>query len=210
VSAWWSASTKYSRRAADGARPAAPRDLHSRKGGFVQDRMIPAASTIPSTPDALFQLGRASLDNRRYHEALDYLQRAIDMQRLHDPHKDRMKHLSYLGLALTMARGRSPEALEMCEQAIEREFYDPDIFCNLGIVYLRNRRKSDAYGAFARGLRLMPDHPRIHEEMVVFGLRRRPTLPFLPRSHPFNRVTGRLRHRISALIASAASRESGE
>ena len=172
--------------------------------------MLSNTSTVPSTPDALFQLGRTSLDKRRYHEALDYLQRAIDMQRLHDPHKDRMKHLSYLGLALTMTRGRSPEGLEMCEQATEREFYDPDMFCNLGIVYLRNRRKADAYEAFSHGLRLKPDYPRIHEEMVVFGLRRRPTLPFLPRSHPINKVTGRLRHRISTLIASAVPRESGE
>ena len=106
-----------------------------------------------------------------------------------------MKYLSFLGLALNFAQGRSEEGLRMCEQAAKREFFDADVFCNLGIVYLRNRQRGPAFQSFQRGLALRPKHRRIIEELSRYERRSSPVLPFLARDHGLNILFGRLRSR---------------
>ena len=115
-----------------------------------------------------------------------------------------MKFVSYLGLALTLSQGKSDEGLKLCEQAVKREFFDPDLYCNLGMVYLRHRMKSPAFEAFQKGLNLKPGHRRILEELERYDHRSEPVFAFLPRGHALNRLAGRLRFRFRSLFDGAA------
>ncbi len=157
--------------------------------------------------EGLFRRGQAALERRGYKEAISLFQGAIDQERQEGAKNPRMKYVSFLGLALTLAQGRSEEGIKLCEQAVKREFFDPDLYCNLGIVYLRNRQKTRAFEAFQKGLNLRPGHPRIREELERYERRDDPVFTFLPRAHPVNVLAGRVRHRLRNLLHPAATTE---
>jgi tetratricopeptide (TPR) repeat protein len=161
----------------------------------------------PETPEEAFKRGQACLERRTYQEAAGYFQIAIDLDRTLGQKNSNMRYLSFLGLALNLGQGRSEEGLRMCEQAAKREFFDADVFCNLGIVYLRNRQRAPAFAAFQRGLALKPKHRRIIEELSRYERRATPVFPFLARDHSLNIVFGRVRSRWRALIDRFAASE---
>ena len=158
----------------------------------------------PLSAEDAFRKGEAALKRRAYMEAAAHFQTASQLDSAGGTKKPRLRYASFLGLALTLAYGRSEAALKLCEQAVRREFFDPDMFCNLGIVYLRNRRREAAFRMFQQGLKLRPSHRRIWQEISRCGNRRRPFFGFLPRRHSVNRVAGRFCARVLTLIARAA------
>ena len=164
-------------------------------------------ATVQDPAQMIFRRGLSSLQHRSFQEAAGWFQRAIELDGEHRAGPPRMRFVSFLGLALTMARGRSREAVRLCEQAAKREFYDPDLFCNLGIVYMRNRERRRAFECYRRGLALRPDHQRIHRELDRHGLRGEPLFGFLPRDHTANRVAGRVRSRLRTLLDGNAGRD---
>ncbi len=97
--------------------------------------------------------------------------------------------------------------MRLCEQAVRREFFDPDLFCKLGIAYLRGRQKKLAFEAFQKGLNLQPGHRRIREELERYERRSYPVFSFLPRTHPINVLAGRVRHRLRQLLHRTAPTE---
>jgi tetratricopeptide (TPR) repeat protein len=164
-----------------------------------------ASATAQSSVSAgshqeLFRLGLAHLKRRAHKEAAACFQQAIDLERDSPGKPARMKYLSFLGLALSMIDGRSEEALKLCRQAVHKEFYNADLLCNMGIVYLRNRQRGPAFDAFDRGLKLKPDHPRILAVLDRHDKRGQPLFGFLPREHPVNRLGGRLRTSLLAIL----------
>ena len=161
----------------------------------------------PETAQAAFRRGLSRLEARSYQEAATCFQAAIDEERQAGSNNLRPRYVSYLGLAMTLARGRSVDALRLCEQAVKREFFDPDLFCNLGIVYLRNLKRGRAFQAFQRGLKLKPNHRRILEEIERYDARSQPTFGFLPRAHPLNRLMGQVRARLRSLFHGDAASE---
>ena len=156
-----------------------------------------------STAEDLFQRALDSLENRQYQQCIALIQAAMELDRQEGSPASRMKYLSYLGLALTLSLGRSEEGQKMCEQAAGREFYDADLFCNLGIVSLRNRRKKPAFDAFRKGLTLKPRHRRILEELDRYEQREAPVISALPRQHFLNVMAGKLRWRLRGLFRRA-------
>jgi tetratricopeptide (TPR) repeat protein len=161
----------------------------------------------PDTAEEAFKRGQACLERRTFQEAAKYFQIAIDLDRQAGQKGSGMRYLSYLGLALNFAQGRSEEGLRMCEQAAKREFFDADVFCNLGIVYLRNRQRAPAFAAFQRGLALKPKHKRIIEELSRYERRATPVFPFLSRDHALNILFGRMRARWRAIVDRFAANE---
>jgi tetratricopeptide (TPR) repeat protein len=155
---------------------------------------------LRTSSDEPFRKGVAALDTKAPHEALAFFQKALDLGREEDPLQIRMKHLSWFGLALTLAKGRSEEAVKLCEQAIKRNFLDPDLFCNLGIVYLRNGRRALAFEALKKGLRVQPGHARTLEELERYERRSLPVFPFLHRDNTLNILFGKMRHRLRLLV----------
>ncbi len=166
------------------------------------------AQSAPLTPsEESFRKGLAAVERRSYTEAVALFQAAIDLERQEGTKNPRMKYVSYLGLALVLTNGRSDEGVKLCEQAVKREFFDADLFCNLGIVYLRDRQKKRAFGAFQKGLNLKPGHRRIQEELDRYDRRSYPVFSFLPRTHPVNVLAGRLRYRLRLLFDRSATNE---
>jgi len=146
-----------------------------------------------STAEELFQRALESLEGRQYQQCLGLIRAAMEMEKQEGNPATRMKYLSYLGLALTLSQGRSEEGQKMCEQAASRDFFDANLFCNLGIVSLRNRRKKQAFEAFRKGLTLKPKHERILEELSRHERRGPSVFSFLPRNHFLNITAGKLR-----------------
>ena len=89
--------------------------------------------------------------------------------------------------------GTACEALRFCREAVTIEGYNPDIRCNLGRVLMRAGRRKEAHQAFTRGLSLQPDHQDLIKALRKLGVRKRPVVPFLGRSHPVNVFLGRMR-----------------
>ena len=153
-----------------------------------------------SSAEMSFRGGMAALEKRCYKESIALFREAIERERLEGVKNPKMKYVSYFGYALTLANGKSEEGLRLCEQAVKRDFFDADLFCNLGIVYLRHRQKARAFEAFQKGLNLRPAHPRIVEELDRYDQRDQPIFAFLPRGHLVNRLAGRLRYRLRAIL----------
>lgn len=143
-----------------------------------------------------FRKGLQALDHRLYLESLAYFESSLNLEEKSGNPAPRMKYLSYYGLALSLAAGRTREAIEMCERALTVEFYNPDLYLNLARVYLSAGERRKAHKALCQGLRIEKRHTGLVSEMRRMGLRRRPVFGFLPRHHLLNRVTGRFSSRL--------------
>jgi tetratricopeptide (TPR) repeat protein len=159
-----------------------------------------ASNPSISASEVAWRNGVQFLERRNYKDSIALFQQAIDLERQEGVKSPRMKYVSYLGLAITLSQGKSEEGLKLCEQAVKREFFDPDLYCNLGVVYLRHRMKSPAFEAFQKGLNLKPGHRRILEELEKYDHRSEPVFAFLPRGHAVNRLAGQLRFRFRSLF----------
>jgi len=165
------------------------------------------ANTPLPPSEIAWRNGMAILERRSYKDSIALFQQAIDLERQEGAKNPKMKFVSYLGLAITLLQGKSEEGQRLCEQAVKREFFDPDLYCNLGIVYLRNRLKAQAFEAFQKGLNLKAGHSRILEELEKYDRRGEPVLSFLPRGHYVNRLLGRVRFRLRHLFDGAAAQQ---
>jgi tetratricopeptide (TPR) repeat protein len=168
--------------------------------------MAQPTNTPIAPSEVSFRNGISALERRSFKESIALFQQAIDLERQEGAKNPRMKYISYLGFALTLSQGKSEEGQRLCEQAVKRDFFDPDLYCNLGIVYLRNRQKKQAFDSFQKGLSLKPGHRRILEELERYEQRDPPVFTFLPRGHLVNRLAGQIRHHLRTLVGNGASR----
>ena len=139
-----------------------------------------------------FRKGLVALENRSYLESLAFFESALNLEERCGTSARRMKYLSYYGLSLSLAAGRTEEAVEICERSLAVEFYNPDLYCNVARVYLTAGQRRRAWRAICQGLRLEKRHEGLIELLKGMGVRRRPLFGFLPRGHLLNRLTGRM------------------
>ena len=99
---------------------------------------------------------------------------------------------SWYGLLLGTVGNRAGEGLELCRSAAEELFWEPQVHENLARLELACGNRRDAVSTLERGLAVAPEHAGLRELRGQMGCRRPPPLPFLSRSHPVNRVLGRL------------------
>ena len=99
---------------------------------------------------------------------------------------------SYYAVSLANVEGNYDKAISLCLMAAEKEFYNPEIYLNLGRVFLLNGQKAVAVRAFRKGLKYDNCNMGMLVEMKRLGLRKRPVITFLPRQNLFNRYLGRL------------------
>jgi predicted Zn-dependent protease len=102
------------------------------------------------------------------------------------------RYASYYGLCLGLESRKFPEALALCREAAEAEFYSADLHLNLARVLIAGGRRAEARDAILRGLRWESSHPVLQRELRAMGSRRKPVLPFLSRRHPINVFLGRI------------------
>ncbi|HEX6852681.1 MAG TPA: tetratricopeptide repeat protein [Candidatus Polarisedimenticolaceae bacterium] len=139
-----------------------------------------------------FQRGMEALNRGRGLEGLALFEAAIELERQHGAPRPQARYLSWYGLALALEGGRVREGVEFCRQAVPLEFYNPELYLNLGRVLIVAGRKREAYDALRKGIALQPSHPGIQRELARLGRRRRPVVPFLDRSHPINVALGKM------------------
>lgn len=142
------------------------------------------------TPEEHHRRGTALMEGGHGHEAFEHLSRAY----LSDPQN--ACYRSSYALALALVRGQFMGAVELGRAAIRQEFYNPELYLNLARIYLAFDFKAESVRFLRRGLMVDPDHERIQRKLRDLGVRRRPPLRFLPRSHPLNRMVGRMHARI--------------
>ena len=98
--------------------------------------------------------------------------------------------MSYYALCLVEEEKKYEQAISLSLMAVEREFYNPDIYLNLGKVYIKNGQKAVAIKAFRKGLRIDGTHAGLLKEVRGMGVRRKPIIAFLSRKNLVNRVLG--------------------
>ncbi|MBE9528809.1 MAG: hypothetical protein IME99_06185 [Proteobacteria bacterium] len=105
--------------------------------------------------------------------------------------------MSYYALCLATAEGFHDKAVSMCLMAAEKEFYNPEIYLNLGRVFLIDGQKSIAMKSFRKGLGYDTTHDGIVEEIRRLGVRRDPVVSFLRRDNAVNRLLGLFTGRVA-------------
>lgn len=138
----------------------------------------------------LIEKGMGLARDGRYREALG----VFDEDLCFTQHPTAM---SYYALSLATEEGNYDKAISLCLMAAEREFYNPEIYLNLGRIFLLNGQKSVAVRAFRKGLKFDNDNMALLQEMKGLGLRRKPVIGFLPRQSSVNRFLGMLAVRLA-------------
>ena len=144
-----------------------------------------------------FKKGLVALAAGRPAEASALFQAAMAIELERGVGRPQMRYLSYYGLSLASNRHPAREAVRSCEEAARKESFNPDMFLNLGKVYLRGGKHTRALDAFERGLRLDSRHRGIRAALAKVDRRSAPPLSRLARSHPINRLLGRLRYSLT-------------
>lgn len=141
-----------------------------------------------------FQEGIRLLQDRCAEQALLHIERAFHLE------GENPYYVSYMGLTLCMARRKFSDAEMLCQKALKMRRDHPQFYLNLAEVYRRAGRREDAVAALERGLRNTAQSPMLQSALGKLTPRKRPLLPFLPRSNKVNRKLGELRHRIGAIL----------
>ena len=150
-----------------------------------------------------FARGLKALGRRRTREALALFETAIEIERQSGVKKPQARYISFYGLCLALEKHRLHEGISLCREALDREFYNPDLCWNLGRLLLLAGNRREAFRVLSKGYRLQPNHRGLRAELGALGLRRRPVLPFLARGNPINVLLGRIRSAPSAAPVSS-------
>ncbi len=102
--------------------------------------------------------------------------------------------LSWFGLCLALVQKKYKPAREICQRALELEFYNGDHYANLSRVYAAGGNRKKAVETAESGLKLVPEHEELLLARRELGVRSRPPVPFLDRRHPINVSLGQARH----------------
>ncbi len=127
-------------------------------------------------------------------EALARFEAALALERQLGASRAQPRYLSYYGLCLALEAQRTGEGLGLCRDAVQLEFYNADLYCNLARVLVAAKRKKEAHQVLRDGLKWEHGHPGIQRELRSLGTRRKPVLRFLSRQNPINVLLGQMIH----------------
>lgn len=94
-------------------------------------------------------------------------------------------------------------AIQKIELVCEKLPGLPEPWIVLTLVQLANGNRMQAYEALRRALSVDPSDQELRQLLGKLGIRRRPIVPFLPRSNRVNVTLGRLRHKVLGPSVSA-------
>lgn len=103
--------------------------------------------------------------------------------------------LSHYALCLAILQKRYKEAIKMCENAIDRQFYQGTHYTNLVKIYLSSGNRKRGVEVLERGMKRLPKDQIIMALRDKIGWRRPPPVRFLHRDNPLNMYLGKRRAR---------------
>ncbi|MFZ3072656.1 MAG: hypothetical protein WA162_05385 [Thermodesulfobacteriota bacterium] len=106
--------------------------------------------------------------------------------------KENAVALSYYALCIAILRGKCDEALIVLRGAVKKDRFQPDIYMNIGRVYVLKERKDFAAKAFVKGLSLDSSHAGLLKEIKKLGIRQQAIIPFLSRKNVLNKALGKI------------------
>lgn len=151
------------------------------------------------------ELGQIYAMEGKLEAALKSLRNALFMYIGEDPQakldKQVLEHLpaellSYYGLCIALVENRVEEGIHLCHKAVRRDIFRPEFYLNLGKVYSKANQKARALETFKRGAAVTEKNAQLMQELKTFGIRKKPVLSLLSRSHFLNRYAGLLLHRL--------------
>jgi tetratricopeptide (TPR) repeat protein len=104
---------------------------------------------------------------------------------------------SQYGLCLGLEDRRYHEAIELCQSAVQQEFFNPDLYLNVARLNLAFGFRAEGMRFLRRAAMIDPASAGVRELQCDLGFRSEPILRFLPRRHFVNRWLGSLRYRLS-------------
>ncbi len=107
---------------------------------------------------------------------------------------------SYLGLCVGLVERRFDQSRELCQVALDQEFFNPELYLNMARVHLCFGFKSEAIRYLRRGKMIDPANLEIQQALAGLGPRRRQVLGFLPRRHVLNRLLGSVCHWVGSTV----------
>jgi Flp pilus assembly protein TadD len=157
---------------------------HAPAGGRQHERPDRTARKAEDDPQELLRAGIFLLRRDEPREAMRLLERARKLDSRNPMTR------SYLGLAMALARSGTRQAVDLCEDAVNGGTFHPELYHNLGRVYLLAGDRRRARLAFLEGLKLDQDHPDITQDLKTLGMRNLPPLSVVHRDHPMNKYLG--------------------
>lgn len=143
-----------------------------------------------------FRKGVKALKNQfKQKEAMAFFEASLLLDSRAQKSSGQPRYRSYYGLCLSTTKGKMKEALKLCRKATKDEFYNHEVWLNLGKVEKQAGNQLKAHKALVRALHLSPHKAEVREELEDLGLRREPLFSFLGRSHAINRFMGRMTYR---------------
>jgi tetratricopeptide (TPR) repeat protein len=150
------------------------------------------------SPSEYLQTAKTLLRRKNKQAALQCLSEALQ----HYPEEPFI--LSYWGCLQCMVH-KNAQGIQACRRALKLlpqrvpfgvEVLIPTFYLNLARAYLAMGNKRSAVAALKKGLQTDKHHPELIWELKKLGIRRRPPVRFLSRSHPINKYIGMLLHKL--------------
>jgi predicted Zn-dependent protease len=150
----------------------------------------PTRDIFDQDPEHFFNAGRVFLEQDKAAEARRAFEHALE-RRPNEP-----RYLSFTGFAMARAGAPGREAILLCERAARLGGHRPEIYHNLGRVYLATGHRKKARRAFRQGLALDHSSTDLLRDLEHMGIRRPPVFRVLPRGHVVNRYAGKVLHQL--------------
>jgi len=166
-----------------------PADLTEERSAPQED--LKRVSRDDESINARIQLAMAFFQKKEYKKTLSTL-RPVEIWADHYPLMQAL-----LGASKAIVLGEVNSGIKSCMDAVKQAFYVAELYFVLSVALLRAGHRAKAYTVVKRGLRIDPDSKPLKQLLNEMGLRRRPMLPFLARSHPANRFLGIMRSKLS-------------
>ncbi len=99
--------------------------------------------------------------------------------------------LSSYGLCLARVQKKQKMGIELCHKAMEMQFYDGMHWANLVRVYTVGNSRRKAVETLDSGLKKLGNDPALLRVRQEIGYRQAPSLTFLPRRNPVNKLFSR-------------------
>ncbi len=142
-----------------------------------------------------FHRGMDFYAKRNYKQALDEFRKALACDTILEVKDVDPLYLSYYGLTLAKVKRKLKTAQKLCRMAKSRGENYPDVFVNLGDVYVQSGRIDFAVDIYREGYRLHRRNVVLLTRLQRYSPRGRTILPFLNRDNFLNKYGGIIVHR---------------